>query len=141
MKQQLSESYLSTYYWHEHDSDQPWLQTDPQTNYKGTITTQCDAGDYAVGERDNAAVEALADAKKVVIKLPNGIVSIEFRFRFDGSAGDQHVLQMSAAAGVDHYRFVAQLTLDQGTQVHTTDSIYFIDTVVPANESWKTYMN
>jgi hypothetical protein len=126
-----------------HGDEIDWLpaQTPPST-YNGTITTQCDAADYAVTARDDAAVEALAAAKKVIIKLPNGLVSLELRFRYNGTAADQHVLQLFAASGVDFYNLVATLTIDQGTQQHTAGvagtGIFFCDTVVPSNEKWLT---
>ena len=134
MRQQLSEDYLGFKNWFCDGDVLPWLQTNP--TYNGTITTQCDAADYAADARDNASVEALADGKKVIIKPYNGIVSIEFRFRFDGAEDDQHVLQLFAAAGVDHYRWVDALTIDQGTQDSTSE--HFIDTVVSATEIWHT---
>jgi len=135
MRQQLSESYLSHYYWHE-DGEigvAPYLET----AYDGKITTQCASGDYDGDNRTDALVEALADAKKVLIKLPSGIVSVELRFRSDGSANDDSIIQLFAAAGVDHYRNICQLTVTQGTQKHS-GSIYFCDGVTPANEVWHT---
>lgn len=141
MRQQLSESYLSRYYWHKNGDRVPWLYPTDGIDavYNGIITTECDAADYAVTARDDASVEALADAKKVIIILPPGIVSAEFRFRFNGIAGDQHILEMFAAAGVDFYNHIVTLTLDQGTQQHTAGAagtgIWFIDTVAPSNET------
>ncbi|KKL60628.1 hypothetical protein LCGC14_2203400, partial [marine sediment metagenome] len=75
---------------------------------------------------------------------PNGIVSIEFRFRFNGTAADQHVLQCFIAAGVDYYDRFATLTIDTGDMQHTAGAagtgIIFIDTVVPSVERWLTDM-
>lgn len=144
MRQQLSESYLSHYYWHINGEDLPVTPAfgAAQATYDGTITTQADAADFAVTARDDASVEALAAAKKVLIKPPNGVVSIELRFRFNGIDGDQHVLQLMSAAGVDFYNLIATLTIDQGTQQHTAGAagtgIWFIDKIAPSNEKWLT---
>lgn len=141
MRQQLAESYLGHKYWHK-DGDKISIPEGTSYTYNGKITSQCSSGDFDVTHRDDASVEDLTDAKKVLIKLPNGIVSIEFRFRYNGIAGDQHILQLFAASGVDFYRYFAQLTIDQGTQQHTSGSppagSWFIDTVLPANEEWHT---
>ena len=143
MRQQYTESFLSQKKWITHgDKVFGHPENSSGYTYNGTITTQCDAADYAVTARDNTSVEALATAKKVIFYVPQGWVSIEFRFRFNGIAADQHVLQCFASAGQDFYRFFGQLTLDQGTQQHTSGAagtgIWFIDTVVPATESWHT---
>lgn len=145
MKQGLSESFLSHYGWHMNGDAIPWFRDSEgrlPAIYDGIITTQCDSADYAVTARDDASVEALAAAKKVIIKPPNGVVALELRFRFNGGAADQHVVQLFAAAGVDFYNLVATLTLDQGTQQHTSGAagtgIWFIDTIVPSNEKWLT---
>ncbi len=143
-RQEYSESYLGFGKWHVHGEDLKVTPAagQPKATYNGIITTAADAADFAVTARDNASVEALADAKKVISKPHNGIGSIEFRFRFNGIAGDQHVLQCFAGAGVDFYRYWGQLTIDQGTQQHTAGAagtgIWFIDIVLPANEEWHT---
>lgn len=103
----------------------------------GSITDEADSADYTVTARDDASVEALADAKKVIIRPPNGTVAIELRFRSDGSADVDSILQMFAAAGVDHYVHIAQLTVTQGEQIDT-GSIYFCDGITPASEIWIT---
>lgn len=140
MNRQLSESYLNQYYWYKDQDAMPWR---PYVNgipplYAGKITAQADAGDFDVDNRTDALVEALSATKKVLIRPPNGVVAIELRFRADGTAADQHVLEVFAAAGVDHYNLVATLTIDQGTQIYTSGSIYFCDTIVPSNEKWLT---
>jgi hypothetical protein len=143
-RQEFSESYLGFGKWHIHGEDLPVTPAkgQPKATYNGIITTAAAAGDFDVTHRDNASVEALAVAKKVIIKPPNGIVSIEFRFRFNGTAGDQHVLQKFLACGDDFYDLVDVLTIDQGTQQHTSGAagtgIKFIDTVVSAGEKWLT---
>ena len=141
-RQQFSESYLSHYNWHMDGDKTPWIPSSPEgvdAVYDGKITAQCAAGDYDVTHRDNTNVEALAAAKKVIIKFPNGVVSFELRFRFNGIAGDQHILECFMAAGNDYYNHCVTLTLDQGTQQHTAGAagtgIWFIDTVAPSNES------
>jgi len=144
-RQEFSESWLSHYYWHMDGQKTPWIPSSPEgidSVYGGKITTQCAAGDYDETHRDNTSVEALAAAKKVIIKFPPGIVSVEFRFRFNGIAGDQHILQKFIAAGNDYYDLVDVLTIDQGTQQHTSGAagtgIWFIDTVSSAGEKWLT---
>lgn len=140
MRQQISEDYLGHKFWHCNGEVQAWLPDNPV--YDGTITTQADAADFATDARDNASVEALTDGKKVLVKPPNGVVSIEFRFRYNGTAGDQHVLQLFAAAGKDYYDLVDSLTIDQGAQEHTSGAagtgIDFCDTIVSAGEKWLT---
>jgi len=143
-RQQYSESYLSHYYWHMHGEDLPVTPAkgEARATYNGIITTEADAADFAVTARDNTSVEALAAAKKVIIKPPNGVVSIEFRFRWNGIAGDQHILQKFLAAGDDFYDLVDVLTIDQGTQQHTAGAagtgIWFCDTISSAGEKWHT---
>ncbi len=132
---QFSEDFLSHYFWHKDGDATPWLGSG--TIYNGKITTVAAAGNYNETNRTSALVEALADAKKVLIKPPNGAVSLELRFRSDGSADDNNVIQLFAAAGADHYIHMAQLTTQQGAQIDT-GSIYFADAITPANEIWLT---
>jgi hypothetical protein len=132
---QSTEGFLHHQFWVEDGDQMHWRENNEV--YGGKITTQADAADFAVTARDDAAVEALADAKKVLIKPPNGIVSLEFRFRSDGSENDQNVVEMFAAAGVDHYRLIDQLTLDQGTQVFS-GSIFFVDQIAQSGTEWIT---
>ena len=127
-----TEQFLNHHYWVK-DGD----QLKDGSLYDGKITLKVDAADYAVTARDNTSIEALVSTKKVIVKPLTGVVAIQFRFRGDGTTGDQHVLQMFAAAGDDHYDLVDVLTIDQGTQIYTT-GIYFIDTVVSAGEKWHT---
>lgn len=131
---QFSESFLSHYYWHKDGDQTPWLGEN--TTYAGTITAQADAADFNESARDNASVEALSATKKVIIKPPNGTVSMELRFRADGTEDDAHILQLFASAGVDHYRWFDQLSMAQGIQVYTADSIYFIDAITSGGEQW-----
>lgn len=143
MRQQYTESYLSQARWIT-DGDKVFGHPDNGDGYiyDGTITTVAAGTDYDEDQRGNAAVEALAAAKKSIFYVPQGWVSAEARFRYNGTAGDQHILQVFAAAGIDHYRFIDQLTIDQGAQEHTAGAagtgIKFIDTVVSAGEQWFT---
>lgn len=136
-RQEFSESYLSHYKWHMHGENLPVTPADGlvQATYDGVITAQADAANFNVTNRTNALVEALSSTKKVLIKFPNGVVSFELRFRADGTEDDQHVLELFMAAGEDHYNHCVTLTIDQGTQIFTAGSIYFIDGVAPSNET------
>lgn len=143
-RQQYSEDYLSRYKWHIHGEDLPETPAhgEAKATYNGIITTVAAAGNFDVTHRDNASVVALAAAKKVIIKPPNGILAIELRFRFNGIASDQHILPIFVAAGDDYYDLVDTLTIDQGTQQHTAGAagtgIWFCDTIVSAGEKWLT---
>lgn len=133
MREQLTRGWIPHTYWYK-DAD---IISEPPYNYTaydGSITTQCDATDYdgTLGMAD-ATVEALADAKKIKITPPPGAPALALRFRTDGSAGDDNIIQLYLAAGIDHYRHLAQLTVVQGTQLYST-GIYFNDGITPANE-------
>lgn len=135
MRQQFTQSWIEYTRWYKDGDiiDEPPYN---HTAYVGKITTQCDATDYngTLGMAD-ATVEALADAKKIKITPPPGAPALAFRFRTDGSAGDDNIIQIYAAADVDHYQHIVQLTLTQGTQLYST-GIYFDDGVVEANVKW-----
>ena len=137
-RQELSESYLSQARWIA-NGDKVFGHPEHSNGYtyNGIITTQADAGDYAVTARSNTSVEALAAAKKIIFYIPQGWVSLEFRYRTDGSEDDDSVVQVFAAAGKDHYRHVDQHTIIQGTQLYST-GIYFNDTITSAGETWIT---
>lgn len=131
MKQQLVEDYMSHKYWYIHGDDLPWIKDEDTSSgcqaYVGNITVACAAGDYDDDALDDATVEALAATKKCIVKIPNGWVGIEFRFRSDGNEDDDNVVQCFASAGVDYYRWIGQLTLTQGTLDHATG--HFVDTI------------
>ncbi len=115
------ESYLKQYFW--------------QTG--GTITSaQALLGAAAL---THAAVEALTDAKKVLIKIPQGWLATELRWFSDSAAGTIDIVELYAAATSDslpdHYRHFAQLTLTVGTQEYGSNK--FHDTVV-AVSNWLT---
>lgn len=132
-RQQFTQSWIPHTRWYENGdiiSEPPYNNT----AYVGKITTQCATTDYdgTLGMAD-ARVEALTAAKKVKITPPNGTPAIALRFKSDGSAGDDSVIQLYTACDVDHYQHLAQLTVVQGTQLYS-GSICFCDGVTPANE-------
>lgn len=98
----------------------------------GTITVENAA--LGVTGRDWTTVNAIAAANKVQIELRSPIpYAFLFRFRSDGSDGDDSILQLYAARGEDDFHRIAQLTITQGTQIDS-GSIYFNDTILPASE-------
>ncbi|MHC4121947.1 MAG: hypothetical protein ACYSSI_00105 [Planctomycetota bacterium] len=125
MRQQQQEKYLAQYLWQA----------------GGTITTQ--QALLGASALTHAAVEALADANKVLIEIPQGWLAMELRFYSDAAANIDDIVQLYIAATSDslpdHYRHFAQLTLIVGTQVY--GSYKFHDTVIPANEAWITRSN
>lgn len=105
----------------------------------GVITAVVAAGQAPidVDKRADANIVALDTTKKVIYEPDNGTVNFEVRFRADGNEDDAYPIQMLAAAGVDHYTKIADLTCTQGTQDgHTTE--HFIDDMTPANKDWET---
>lgn len=105
----------------------------------GVITAVVAAGQAPIDKdkRADADIVALDTTKKVIYEPENGTVNLEFRFRADGTEDDALAIQMLAAAGVDHYTKVADLTCTQGTQ-EADDSAYFIDAISEANKDWET---
>lgn len=98
----------------------------------GSITAQ--SSDLGVTGRDAATVEAIASTTALRFSPPvPGPYAMLLRFRSDGSENVDSVLQLYAASGNDHYHKLAQLTVVQGTQIDS-GSIYFNDTITPANE-------
>jgi len=101
-------------------------------NNVGSITAENAA--LAVTGRDWTTVDAIVTANKVQIELVQPIpYALLFRFRSDGAEDIDSVLQLYAARGEDDFHRIAQLTITQGTQIDT-GSIYFNDTITPANE-------
>lgn len=138
MKMQLAETYLSPYRWVKDGDVIDW--PNQGTTYDGSMTTAVSAGEALVDVdlRADSDVVALAAAKKVIIRPKPGTVSLEFRFRSDGTAaGDQEILELHAAAGLDHYAYVDQLTIDRGTMEYSS-TIFFYDTISAAGELWLT---
>lgn len=98
----------------------------------GSITTEAS---LAVTGRDVATVDALAAAKTVKLSPPlPGAYAMLLRFRADGNADIDSVLELYAARGGDHYSRVATLTILTGTQDTDTSTIHFIDEISPTNE-------
>ncbi len=87
----------------------------------------------------HAAVKALADAKKILIEIPQGWLAEELRWYSDSAAGTIDIVELYAAStsdsNPDHYRHFAQLTLTVSTQVNGSNK--FHDTVV-AVSNWLT---
>jgi len=121
---QSVESFLHHQYWIKDGDSMPWLKS---TKYDGKITVQ----QALPSSLDDASVEAIADANKVIIKPKNGVASLEIRFRSDGNENDQNIVALLAAVGVDHYRLIDTLTVDQGAQVFS-GSIKFGDQIAGA---------
>ena len=115
------ESYLKQYFW----------------TSGGTITVQ--QALLGASALTHAAVEALADANKVLIKIPQGWLAGELRFYSDSANDTEDVVELYAAATSnskpDHYRWFAQLTLTNGTQEYGSNT--FHDKVV-ATSNWLT---
>lgn len=132
-------SYVGQFFWVKNGDEIPWLEQG--NNYNGLLTAVVGAGEALVDvdKRASSDVAALADSKKVIIRPENGTVSMEIRFRSDGtSAGDQEIVELHACAGDDHYAFVEEFTIDRGTQEFTS-SIFYYDTIVPAkSDLWMT---
>jgi len=106
--------------------DNDWVEA-------GSITTEQTA--LAVDGRDTATAEALAAAK--IIKINNarpGAYAFLFRFRADGNADLDSVLELYAARGTDHYHRIATLTIVTGLQNTAEATIHFCDTITSSNE-------
>ncbi len=116
------ESYLKQYYWLD----------------AGKITVQ--QALLGAAALTHAAVEALADANKALVDIPQGLIAMELRFFSDSVAGTSDVIELYAAATSDsqpdHYRHFATLTTEVGTQEFGSNK--FIDTIKPSNEAWIT---
>jgi len=100
----------------------------------GSITVENAA--LAVTGRDWDTVDAIVAANKVQIELRDPLpYALLFRFRADGAADLDSVLQLYAARGEDHFHRIAQLTITTGTQDTDTATIHFVDTITPAEEA------
>lgn len=85
--------------------------------------------------RDWTTVDAIAAANKIQIELRTPVPhALLFRFRTDGAADLDSILQLYGARGEDHFHRIAQLTITTGTQDTNTATIHFVDTILPANE-------
>ena len=106
--------------------DSPWREAGSITSEQAALT---------ITGRDTPTADALAAAK--IIKINNkhpSAYAILFRFRADGNAELDSILQLYAARGIDHYHRVAQLTIKTGTQDTDVSTIHFIDDITPADE-------
>lgn len=101
----------------------------------GSITTE--QSQLGATAKTDAAVEALATARRAIYELTEGWPNLAFRFRADGNNNDTNVIELYVEAGADHYRHVATLTLLQGEQEHSS-GIYFCDSIVESVASWPT---
>jgi len=116
MRQQNVETYLGQNYWLS----------------GGEITTeQALLGASAL---THDMVEALADAKKVLIAIPQGWLAMELRFYSDGAENVDDIVELYAEAGEDNYRHFATNTIIVGTQEY--GSYHFHDTLTATNEAW-----
>jgi len=88
-----------------------------------------------VTARDHTSVEALADNKTAVYTPTSGAKEAEVRF-ITPADSDDWVVEMYAARGAyDHYTRMATLTLEGGTQKHSTGKV-FVDTITGSNGVW-----
>ena len=91
----------------------------------------------------HAAVETLDDAKKIVLYLgqtdyTTKNIALIFRFRSDSDDDSvTNVLQSYTEAGEDHYTRIAQLTIKEGLQEHSS-GIFFVDGITPNFANWIT---
>jgi len=136
MIKKWTEDYLEQYYWVKDGDTMPWRNNEV---YAGSMSVA--NGALAADGSDDATVEAIAAANIVLIKPRNGTVSLEFRFRSDGTVeGDQEVLNLYAAAGVDFYQYADTLTIDRGLCEYSS-TIFFYDKIVSTGEKWPTATN
>lgn len=89
----------------------------------------------AVNGRDDATVEALAAANKVLWEPDDGTLAAEIRFRTDAADDAAWVAEIFAARGTDYYTRVGTLTMTVGKQVCTVGR--FIDSIVITNDEWE----
>lgn len=104
---------------------EPWTEI-------ASLTTAVTAP--AVGARDAAAIEALANI--VVWKIPQGLPSARFRFRTTIANNSTGVVDLMTVRqtrdGVDYYNRAGTATVTAGQQVADT-GYTFCDTVVVSN--------
>ncbi len=111
----------------DYEGQYDWLQI-------GTLTVA--NGVLAVTGRDNASVDDLADANKVIWRPDNGTAAALIRFRVGAVAsdGDTNVIEVYAAKGADYYTRIGTLTTAVGAQ--DWSSGHFIDEIAITNEKW-----
>lgn len=93
-----------------------------------TIDSLITQGTALTTNKSKTTVDALADNTKIVYSVPEGEVSFEGRFRVDGSINDDNILEFYGMRGDDHYKFIGQLTITNGTQLYDTDHL-FVDKI------------
>ena len=99
----------------------------------GSITVQQAA--LGVDGRSYSTVQAIASTTVNLIEPENAPYALLLRFRADGDADLDSVLQLYACRGNDHYQHIGQLTVVTGTQDTDTATIHFVDTITPASEN------
>jgi len=99
---------------------------------EGTLSEE---GSALTTDKTAATAHALTDGTFVRIQANDNTVALELRFRVDGTADLDDVVNLYAMAGdSDSYTLMGTLTLTAGTQ---TDGTYlFCDGVEMANELW-----
>lgn len=110
------------------------IYTQRQTSWHnaGTLSVQ---GSALTTDKTAATAHALATGTSIRIQPNDGTVCLELRFRGDGTADLDDVVNLYAMAGdSDSYTLIGTLTLTLGTQ---SDGTYnFFDGVEIANELW-----
>lgn len=85
-------------------------------------------------DKTAATAHALTTGTSVRIQPNENTVSLELRFRVDGTANLDDIINLYAMAGTDSYTLMGTVTITAGTQ---TDGTYlFCDGVEIANELW-----
>jgi len=100
--------------------------------YEGEMSVE---GSALTTDKSAATAHALTSTTFVRIQPNENTVSLELRFRVNGTANLDDVVNLYAMAGnSDHYTLMGTLTLTAGTQ---TDGTYlFCDGIEIANELW-----
>lgn len=107
------------------------IQRQTKWHNAGTLSVQ---GSALTTDKTAATAHALTDGTSVRIQPNDGTVCLELRFRGDGTADLDDVVNLYAMSGTDSYTLMGTLTLTLGTQ---SDGTYnFFDGVEIANELW-----
>ena len=87
----------------------------------------------------DAVVEALDDDVKAILYPENGAVATEFRFWAEGAiANETAILDVYAAAGVDVYTKIGEITLTIGTARNGAADKLFVDGIAESGVAWLT---
>lgn len=101
-----------------------WTSAGSLTTAQAVLTT----------DKTAATAHALTSTGICRIEPSDNTVSMQIRFRCDGSDGDSNTLVIYSMAGTDSYDPIITLTTTNGTQ---SDGTYtFIDTITSTNEKW-----